>query len=163
MPFKVPTPLIQPSSAEKRSSEGGSAQQAKKAKKLPPLHDLVAMESTPKRPGAQRTSRPPLPMVFTLSFCVFFSNAIRFRSEKHRLPIVAPLQICVYKVTDRASDAWNAFEGTSAKLWQIQLDHSARPSCLFDLRRNLCFCLACESLGSRKHFVVFMVRLVMFV
>ena len=130
MPFKVPTPLIQASSAKKRSSEGGSAQQAKKAKSLPPLHDLVAMESTPKRASAQG---------------------------------VAPLQICVYKVTDRASDAWNAFEGTSAKLWQIQLDHGARPSCLFDLRRNLCFCLACESLGSRKHFVVFMVRLVMFV
>ena len=158
MPFKVPTPLIQASSAEKRSSEGGSAQQAKKAMSLPPLHDLVAVESTPKRASAQRPSRPPLSMVITLSFCVF-STAIRYRSEKHR----APLQICVYKVTDRASDAWNAFEGTSAKLWQIQLDHGARPSCLFDLRRNLCFCLAFESLGSRKHFVVFMVRLVMFV
>ena len=52
---------------------------------------------------------------------------------------MAPLNICVYKITDRASDAWSAFEGANdAKLWQIQLDHAARPSCLFDLRGTLC-------------------------
>ena len=42
---------------------------------------------------------------------------------------MAPLNICVYKITDRASDCWSAFEGADAKLWQIQLDHPARPSC----------------------------------
>ena len=47
---------------------------------------------------------------------------------------MAPLNICVYKITDRAGDSWSAFEGANAKLWQIQLDHAARPSCLFDLR-----------------------------
>ena len=39
------------------------------------------------------------------------------------------------EVTDRASDAWSQFDGASdAKLWQIQVDHAARPSALFDLR-----------------------------
>ena len=47
---------------------------------------------------------------------------------------MAPLNICVYKITDRAGDAWSAFEGANAKLWQIQMEHAARPSCLFDLR-----------------------------
>ena len=45
-----------------------------------------------------------------------------------------PLAVCVYKVTDRAGDCWSNFEGTTAGLWQIQLDHSARPSVLFNLR-----------------------------
>ena len=49
---------------------------------------------------------------------------------------MAPLNICVYKITDRASDAWSAFEGANAKLWQIQMEHAARPSCLFDIRGN---------------------------
>lgn len=138
MPFMVPTPLSQASSVEKRSSEGGSAQQAKKAKSLPPLGDLVAMESAPKRAGAQRP-RPPLPTALAFSLCVT-STTIKYRNKKHRLPAVAPLNICVYKITDRASDSWSAFEGASAKLWQIQLDHAARPSCLFDLRGILCFC-----------------------
>ena len=67
MPFKIPTPLSSQASVEKRSAEGASSQQAKKAK-LPPLSDLVAMESAPKRPNAQR------------------------------LPAVAPLNVCIYKV-----------------------------------------------------------------
>ena len=65
MPFQIPTPLSQASSVEKRSSEGGSAQQAKKAK-LPPLSDLVAIESAPKRAGAQR-----LPAVANLNICIY--------------------------------------------------------------------------------------------
>ena len=70
MPFAfnfVPTPLSQ-ASGDKRAGEGGGAQQAVKRTKLPPLTDLVAMESTPKKPGAGR------------------------------LPAVAPLNICVYKI-----------------------------------------------------------------
>ena len=39
------------------------------------------------------------------------------------------------EVTDRASDAWSQFDGVSdAKLWQIQVDHAARPGALYDLR-----------------------------
>jgi hypothetical protein len=106
MPFSfnfVPTPLSQ-ASGEKRAGEAGATQQAKKPK-LPPLTDLVAMESAPKKAGASR------------------------------LPAVAPLNICCYKITDKAGDAWSQFENVpDAKLWQIQLDHSARPSCLFNLR-----------------------------
>ena len=67
MPFKVPTPLSQ-ASGEKRSADGASSsQQTKKQKTLPPLTDMVAMESAPKKGNAQR------------------------------LPAVAPLNICVYK------------------------------------------------------------------
>ena len=110
MPFKIPTPLSQASGEKRASSAGEASSQAKKPKSLPPLDDLVAMESATKKPNARR------------------------------LPTTAPLNICVYKITDRAGDAWSQFEGVpSAKLWQVQMDHGARPSCLFDLRgTSLC-------------------------
>ena len=69
MPFKVPANLpnaLSNASGEKRSADGSSSQPTKKAK-LPPLSELVQMESAPKRANAQR------------------------------LPAVAPLNICIYK------------------------------------------------------------------
>ena len=105
MPFTfTPTPNSS-ASGDKRAGEVGAQQQVAKKSKLPPLADLVAMESAPKRPGASR------------------------------LAAVAPLNICVYKITDKAGDAWSQYENISgAKLWQVQMDHAARPSCLFNLR-----------------------------
>ena len=38
----------------------------------------------------------------------------------------APVNICVYKATDSSGDVWPQFPDT--KLWQVQLDHDARPS-----------------------------------
>jgi hypothetical protein len=46
------------------------------------------------------------------------------------------LRVIRAEVTDRAADAWSAYEGVNAKLWQIQMEHAARPSCLFDIRGN---------------------------
>ena len=68
MPFNfTPTPNSQ-ASGDKRAGEVSAQQQVAKKTKLPPLADLVAMESAPKRPAA------------------------------NRLAAVAPLNICVYKV-----------------------------------------------------------------
>ena len=111
MPFKVPTPLSQASSEKRAAGEASSQQPNKKRRSLPPMADLVAMESAPKKPGARR------------------------------LPAVAPLNICVYKITDKAADAWSQFEGVpGAKRWQVQMDHGARPSALFDIRGSLLLC-----------------------
>ena len=38
----------------------------------------------------------------------------------------APVNVCVYKVTDSAGDLWANFKDTDAKLFQIQMDHDAR-------------------------------------
>ena len=76
---------------------------------------------------------PPFPDGPRLQ-CVCTFNILAYHNKRRRLPAVAPLNVCVYKISDRAGDSWSAFEGVDAKLWQIQLDHSARPSCLFDLR-----------------------------
>ena len=48
-----------------------------------------------------------------------------------RVPVSAPLIVCIYKVSDRAPDIFhNAPE--EAGLYQIQFCHEARPSLLFD-------------------------------
>ena len=56
-------------------------------------------------------------------------------NRPQRLPASAPLDVVIYKVTKRASDVWDQFaEGDGAELWQIQLEHAARPSVIFNLR-----------------------------
>ena len=52
------------------------------------------------------------------------------KPKMQRLPGSGPLNIVVYKVTDKASDCWSKFNNTDAKLWQVQCDHAARPSVL---------------------------------
>ena len=37
-------------------------------------------------------------------------------------------------MTDNAGDMWSNYEGTEAKLYQIQMTHDARPSALFNVR-----------------------------
>ena len=74
MPFKVPTPLSQ-ASGEKRSADAANSSQQAKRAKLPPLSELVQMESAPKRASAQR------------------------------LPAVAPLNICIYKARQPLSSS----------------------------------------------------------
>ena len=57
---------------------------------------------------------------------------------KRRRPNVAPLNICIYKVTDNAGDVWSMFKNDkSTKLWQIQFDHDAIPSVTFQLGNAL--------------------------
>ena len=56
-------------------------------------------------------------------------------NRPQRLPASAPLDVVIYKVTKRASDVWDQFTETDgAELWQIQLEHAARPSAIFNLR-----------------------------
>ena len=37
-------------------------------------------------------------------------------------------------MSDNAGDMWSNYEGTQAKLYQIQMTHDARPSALFNVR-----------------------------
>ncbi len=50
------------------------------------------------------------------------------RPQTQRAVSNAPVNICVYKITDLAGDLWAAFKDTPTKLWQVQLEHDARPS-----------------------------------
>ncbi|MBI24702.1 MAG: hypothetical protein CMN05_14095 [Roseibacillus sp.] len=55
-------------------------------------------------------------------------------NRPQKRPATAALNVCIYKVTDRAGDVWSNFEESpSASLWQIQLDHNAQQSVLFQM------------------------------
>ncbi len=58
-------------------------------------------------------------------------------NRPQKRPATAPLNVCVYKVADRAGDVWSNFEDSTAALWQIQVDHNAQQSVLFNLRDAL--------------------------
>ena len=45
----------------------------------------------------------------------------------------APVVVCIYKVTDSASDVWSSITDESAALFQIQVVHSARPSVTYNM------------------------------
>jgi len=101
--------LTQQASGEKRAGDTSTQPAPKKQKGLPDLSDLVAMEAAPKRQSARR------------------------------LPAVAPLNVCIYQVSDRASDIWSQFDGIpGAKLWQMQMDIRNTVTYLFltDLSRS---------------------------
>ena len=50
------------------------------------------------------------------------------RQQTQRVVTNAPVNICVYKISDVAGDLWAAFKDTPTKLWQVQIEHDARPS-----------------------------------
>jgi hypothetical protein len=54
--------------------------------------------------------------------------APREKTATQRPTTNAPVNIAVYKVTDCAGDLWGNFKDVQTKLWQVQIDHDARPS-----------------------------------
>ena len=48
------------------------------------------------------------------------------KNRPQRLPTTAPLNVVVYPATNCAADLWPQFQGMSAKLFRIQVDHAAR-------------------------------------
>ena len=38
------------------------------------------------------------------------------KPKMQRLPAIGPVNIVIYKITDKASDCWSKFDGTDAKL-----------------------------------------------
>ena len=53
---------------------------------------------------------------------VMMESAPRSQNRPQRLLASAPLDVVIYKVTNRASDVWDKFtEADGAELWQVQL------------------------------------------
>jgi len=48
----------------------------------------------------------------------------------------APVNICVYKVSENAGDLWAMYKESQTKLWQVQIDHDARPSISVNIVRQ---------------------------
>jgi len=53
-----------------------------------------------------------------------------------RLPVNAPVDVCIYRVTEQASDLWEMLQGRDDSLFQIQMRHEQQRAITFDLRNN---------------------------
>ena len=51
-----------------------------------------------------------------------------------RPPASAPVDVCIYKYTDDASDLWDLFHGKKVPLFQVQIFHNAQRSITFRMR-----------------------------
>ena len=51
-----------------------------------------------------------------------------------RSPTTAPVQVCLYKVTDTAGDVWEAYQEQEEPLWQVQIDHAVQSPITFQMR-----------------------------
>ena len=119
-----------PADKEKRSNPyGGSTSEeppAKKQFKPPAAGSLVMMESVPRMARPQR-----LPAVAPFVVCIYKAGRLPIRPHSCAGSGCGPPAT---QVTDHAADLWNNYEGTEAKLFQIQMEHQARPSALFNVR-----------------------------
>ena len=73
-------------------------------------------------------------------------------AKKQRLPEKAAVVVCMYKITDRASDLGSHFEeGEEAALYQVQIAHDARPSVTYDMFRTFnAFLAATQAEGPKS-------------
>ena len=117
---------------------------SKRNPRRPHIHPAYAMTTERKRFSmaaaalkrrAADDASSPSPKVPKASQLVMVEQGPRPINPR-RLPESAPVQVCIYKVTDCAGDSWSQYEGTDASIYQIQMKHDARPSCLFDLNRS---------------------------
>jgi len=92
----------------------------------------AAKDAQGKRPAELshgRSSKVP-----KASDCTFVEQGPKPQRAAQRLPVHAPVVVCVYKVTDEAADVWNLYENKEGiQLWQVQVSHEARPSITFGI------------------------------
>lgn len=53
-----------------------------------------------------------------------------------RSPVTAPVDVCIYRVTDFASDLWDLLQGRDNALLQVQIRHEAQRAITFDVRNS---------------------------
>ena len=58
-------------------------------------------------------------------------------NQRPRLPISAPVEVCIYRYCDQASLIWDLLQGKDEfKLYQVQITHDAQRSITFDVRNS---------------------------
>jgi hypothetical protein len=58
-------------------------------------------------------------------------------NQRQRLPINAPVEVCIYRYCEQASLIWDLLQGKEEfKLYQIQITHDAQRSIMFDVRNS---------------------------
>ena len=88
---------------------------------------ILSADDTPSKKG--KTKKAPTVNELT----VIESTPTPQRTQTLRLPVFAPVVLGVYKYTDRARDVWDSVVDENAALYQIQIQHDAKPSICYDL------------------------------
>ena len=87
---------------------------------MPFTFNLTA--DAPKRPSADAeqsvAKKPRFSTPSAASLVVM--DSIKKPDRPQRLPTTADLVVCITKVTGKAGDLWENFQGTNCSLWQIQ-------------------------------------------
>jgi hypothetical protein len=78
--------------------------------------------------GAKRCTEAgvPRPLKVPKANEITFEQGPKPRPYAGNLPLSAPVNVCLYKVTDQAGDVWDQFNGEDIALWQAQIDHPVR-------------------------------------
>ena len=88
--------------------------------------------ATSKRPASETQQVPS--KIPRAAECTLVEKGPKPQTSAKRLPAHAPVTMCLYKVTDQACDVWNVFEDKpDVKLFQVQIEHAAKPSISFGL------------------------------
>ena len=84
--------------------------------------NLSAAAAGNKRPAeSSTTTRSKVPKVSEMKI-------MEPRTPMTRVSTTGPVNICIYKITDNAGDLWALYKDSPTKLWQIQIEHDARPA-----------------------------------
>ena len=88
-------------------------------------------------PEAERSTKISKAGVPKANELTLVEQAPRDAAMVTRLPGWAPEMVCIYKVTDEAGDLCKEFEDTKGvQLWQVQVQHEARPSINFGIAKS---------------------------
>ena len=78
-------------------------------------------------PAGRERSRSVKPLIPRVSQLTIEQGPVP-QNKPQRVPEEAPVLCAMYKITDKAGDLWAQYEGTEAVLYQVQVQHQARPS-----------------------------------
>ena len=88
-------------------------------KKKYTLTTAVGKQPEPSRPEKFQKTNPEIPKVNRLTI----EESEPRRVVTTRPPAIAPVVVCIYKVTDQAKDVWTTVAQDSVSLFQVQMKH----------------------------------------
>ena len=97
---------------------------------------LLTVPAT-KRPVENEPTTARAVKVPRASEVVTVASQSKITNQRPRLPIDAPVEVCIYQYCDHASLIWDLLEGNDEfKLYQVQITHDAQRSLCFDMKNS---------------------------
>ena len=86
--------------------------------------------------GKKRANKSniPRPLKLPKASEISIEQGPRPKQAPTRLPVTAPVDVCIYRYTEQASDLWNLMNGCDYALYQVQIRHEAQRAITFAIR-----------------------------